>query len=230
VTRTRIKICGITRPEDALAAAEAGADAIGIVQYERAKRYVPPDRAADILSVLPAFVTPVLLFVDAPADQVRQVAERLHVRHVQLHGQETADDVAALRDFTIVKALRTDRFTLPAQISSWKQSVQRLGLTHLAGFVLETSNTALPGGTGVENDWDAVKELQQSGVLTQPPALITAGGLRPDNVAAVVRSIRPYAVDVSSGVEETYGKKSADKIGAFIAAVREADSLNGSEV
>jgi phosphoribosylanthranilate isomerase len=216
VPRTRIKICGITRPEDATAAAEAGADAIGIVFYSKVRRYVIPEQAARIMAVLPPFVTPVGLFVDSPVDEVRQFARSLGLRHVQLHGHESVGDVQALKEFVVIKALRVSS-TLAAELDGWLQ-------TNLAGFVLET-NTEAVGGTGVENNWDAIATLQHDGAFRDLPPIIAAGGLRPENVANVIRTIRPYAVDVSSGVEDGPIGKSVEKIRRFVSEVRAADAI-----
>ena len=225
--RTRIKICGISRAQDALAAAEAGADAIGLICYPQAKRYAPLDRAMQILHALPAFVTPVALFVDQDVEQIKEIATALRIHHLQLHGHETPADVAALRDFTVTKSLRAARETLSAELAFWREAAESLDLKHLRGFVLETPATTAAGGTGVENDWQAIADVQRSGAFDDLPPIIAAGGLRPDNVGAVVRLLRPYAVDVSSGVEESFGEKSPEKIRAFVDAVTAASSPSG---
>jgi phosphoribosylanthranilate isomerase len=227
VLRTRIKICGIARAQDALAAAEAGADAIGLICYPKAKRYVLLDRAQEILHTLPAFVTPVALFVDQDVDEIKEVVTALRIRHLQLHGHETPADVAALREFTVIKSLRAARETLSAELAFWREAAESLDLKHLRGFVLETPATTAPGGTGVENDWQAIADVQRTGAFDGLPPIIAAGGLRPDNVAAVVRLLRPYAVDVSSGVEESFGEKSREKLRAFVEAVTAASSPLG---
>lgn len=224
--RTRIKICGITRPEDALLAARHGADAIGVICYPKARRYVPFERAREIVRACPAFVSPVALFVDQDVEEVREIAGRLGVRHVQLHGHETPAMVAALRDFVVLKALSAHRQTLAAELDLWREALESLDLSNLGGFVLETPpgpGTTVPGGTGVENDWPAIVAIRQQGKFEGLPPMIVAGGLRPENVAAVIRQLRPYAVDVSSGVEETVGQKSPMAIEAFVREVRVAD-------
>jgi phosphoribosylanthranilate isomerase len=223
LTRTRIKICGITRPEDALLAARHGADAIGVVCYPQARRHASLDRAQAILRALPAFVSPVALFVDQDVEEVRETAHRLRVRHVQLHGHETPEMVAALREFTVLKALRVSRDTLAAELDLWREAAASLDLSNLHAFVMETPGSA-PGGTGVENDWAAIAALQQQGAFKSLPPIIAAGGLTPENVAAVIRRLGPYAVDVSSGVEELFGQKSDSKVAAFTAAVGRSDS------
>ncbi len=220
--RTRIKICGIRRPQDALAAARAGADAIGLVFHPSSQRNISIESAREILQALPPFVTAVGLFVDAGMQEVTQTATALGLRHVQLHGDETPDDVARLTRFSVIKAVRVERDRLGQVLATWRQAVQTLPLSHLRGLVLETGGTARPGGTGVVNDWQAVKREKEAGAFDGLPHLIAAGGLTPRNVGQVVRDVRPWAVDVSSGVEEQPGIKSEALVRAFMNAVREA--------
>jgi phosphoribosylanthranilate isomerase len=222
VQRTRIKICGITRVEDALAAARAGADAIGMVFYKPAPRCITMDRARAILAALPPFVTPVGVFVDADASEILEITDALGLRHVQLNGNETAESVAELSGCVVLKAIRVDRATFATQIAGWRNALAAGGLPNLRGIVLESATKA-PGGTGVENDWDFIAEFQRSGGFADLPSIIAAGGLNPQNVARVVRALRPWAVDVSSGVEQKPGEKSSQKIEAFVAEVSKAD-------
>lgn len=221
-TRTRIKICGIGRPEDAAAAAAAGADAIGLVFHPPAPRCVTVDRAREILAALPAFVTPVGVFVDAPIETVRQTASALGVRYVQLNGHEPPEVVVALAPLVVIKAVRVDA-DFGATLAAWRDAVRSLRLTNLKGLVLETAGTGRAGGTGVANDWETVRRHRAAGDFDGVPPVIAAGGLTPETVAAVVRDVRPWAVDVSSGVEDVPGRKSVDRIHAFVGAVREAD-------
>jgi len=223
VARTRIKICGIARPEDAASAALCGADAIGLVFHPPARRNVSVDRAKQILAVLPPFVTPVAVFVDADTRLILEITEQLRIRHVQLNGHETPDHIAELRDLTVIKALRVHRDRLADDLHGLRDAIDRFALRNLAAIVLETGNTNQAGGTGVENDWDAIDDHQVYGHFRGLPPIIAAGGLRPDNVAHVVRTLRPYAVDVSSGVESFVGHKSEEKLRAFIDAVHAAD-------
>lgn len=225
VSRTRVKICGVMRPEDALAAARTGADAIGMVFYPQAKRCIKAERAREILEVLPAFVTPVALFVDQDVEEMKGLVGALGIRHIQLHGHETPATVAALREFTVLKAIRASRQSLGAELALWREAMESLELGHLQGFVLETPGGG-PGGTGVENDWEAIASLKRIGAFDGLPPIIAAGGLNPENVAGVVRLLEPYAVDVSSGVEERFGEKSAEKIAAFISAATEPSRLS----
>lgn len=221
--RTRIKICGITRPEDAAAAAAAGADAIGMVFYARAPRNISIERAKEILAILPPFVSPVGLFVDADARAILTLVEQLHLRHVQLHGHEPPTRVAELGGLDVIKAIRTDK-EMGDALATWRRAIEELNLTNLRGIVLETAGTTEAGGTGVANDWDAVQRQRASGAFDGMPQLIAAGGLTPQTVGDVVRTLRPWAVDVSSGVESSKGVKSAEKIRQFVRAVRDADA------
>lgn len=207
------------RPEDALAAAEAGTDAIGLVFYSKAKRCINVETARKIIAVLPPFVTPVGLFVNAGVDDIRRVADSIRLRHVQLHGEETPELVAKLDSYVVLKSIWADRATLERDVEKWKAA----GLPQLRGLLLETPNTGVAGGSGMENDWKMISEFIQAGVFKNAPPLVVAGGLNPGNVANVVRLLRPWATDVSSGVEESFGKKSLEKIRAFVSAVRSAD-------
>jgi phosphoribosylanthranilate isomerase len=216
--RTRVKICGITRAQDALAAAQAGADAIGMVFYRSAKRCITLDTARHVLAELPPFVTPVGLFVNSPPSEIQQVASALGLRHLQLHGDEDIECVRRLEGYALIKAVRVAKQTFEAELDYWRE----LNLLQLRGLVLETHADG-PGGTGVSNDWETVRRARDAGAFDGLPAIIAAGGLTPQNVGQIVRDIRPWAVDVSSGVESTYGIKSAEKIAAFISAVRAAE-------
>jgi phosphoribosylanthranilate isomerase len=222
MNRTRVKICGICRVEDALAAARAGADAIGMVFHPASARNVSAEVAERILAALPPFVTPVGLFVDASAEQVANFVGRLGLRHVQLHGRETPAVVTRVRA-TVIKAVRVDPGGFAQELAVWRRAIRECELRHLRGLVLETAGDGAPGGTGVANDWTAVRRGQEEGLFDGLPPMIAAGGLTPETVGAVVRHLRPWAVDVSSGVERAKGEKSEEKIRAFMEAVREAD-------
>lgn len=216
-----MKICGVGYVEDALAAARAGADAIGMVFHPESKRNVPVQRAAEILAALPPFVEPVGVFVDLPASRVWDAARSMNLRHVQLNGSETPDHVASLRQYAVIKAIRVDPETFSRELEEWRDAIKRLRLTCFQGLVLESAGAV--GGSGVANNWDLVAQHRQRGDFIGLPPLIAAGGLTPETVGDVVRKIRPWAVDVSSGVENSPGQKSAEKIEAFIQAVREAE-------
>jgi phosphoribosylanthranilate isomerase len=224
LAHTRIKICGVCRAEDAALAARLGADAVGMVFHPASKRNVSVERARAILAALPPFVTPVGLFVDASADVIHQTADALGLRHVQLNGAESPERVAELAPLTVIMALPVDRATFAQTLARWRDEVRARRLTNLAGFVLDTAHTGQPGGSGVANDWQAVCDAQAAGAFDGLPPVVAAGGLRPETVGAVVRAVRPWAVDVSSGVEEVVGAKSESRLRAFVQAVREADA------
>ena len=220
--QTRIKICGVMRPEDAAAACALGADAIGMIFHPPSPRNIPIERAKVIMQQVAPFVTPVGVFVDSPAAQIKEIATALGLGAVQLSGRETAEDVAALRPLRVIKAIRVVRGQLAASLAPWH------GVANLIGMLMEPGGTEEPGGTGVMNDWDEVIAAQQADAFKNLPPLIAAGGLKPKNVADVVRRLRPFAVDVSSGVEEERGVKSQEKIAAFVSSVRAADEASAS--
>jgi phosphoribosylanthranilate isomerase len=203
--RTRVKICGITRPADALAAARAGADAIGLVFYPPSPRYLSLERAREIRDVLPPFVQTVALFVNADGAQVSQVIGRVHPAMLQFHGDE-APHFCAQFGLPFVKACRM------------KQGVSALEYLRpfsTAAAWLFDSHVPEYGGVGESFDWSLVP-------ATDKPVILS-GGLSRDKVAEAIRRVRPWGVDVSSGVESAKGIKDAAKIAAFIAEVRNAD-------
>jgi len=217
----RCKICGITRPQDALLAANLGVTAIGMVFHEPAKRNVTIARARQILAVLPPFMTAVGVFVDRTAAQVREIAMESGLRHVQLHGHEAPEMVAELAPLVVIKAIRVAG-VFGNELAHWRQAIRKYRLSNLCGLVLETGNTTEAGGTGIANDWEAIAAAQKAGNFKGLPPMIVAGGLTAQNVAAVIRLLHPWAVDVSSGVELSPGRKSARKMERFLAAVEAA--------
>ena len=219
MARTRIKVCGVMRAADAAMACEAGADAVGVIFHPPARRCIDLATAGRIAAAIGPFITPVGVFVNAPVDTILQIAHTLPGLWVQLHGQETPESVRPVVEarLRIIKALRVDH-TLKEQIGQWS------GIEGLAGIVLETAGQT-PGGAGIANDWNAIIAHQQRG-LFDGLRIILAGGLHPDNVYEVVRSIRPWAVDVSSGTEETLGVKSHAKVHRFVSEVRRADDTH----
>ena len=203
--RTRVKICGITSIEDALAVSAAGADALGLVFAEKSPRFVDIGRAAAIVRALPPFVTVVGLFVDAPPEHIREVLGQVPLDLIQFHGRETPEQCRGYgRPY--IKAIAMGEDADP------KAQAQAYG--DAAGFLLDTYNPAVAGGTGQVFDWGRVPRD-----FDRP--LILAGGLTPENVAAAIRQARPYAVDVSSGVEQGKGIKDPAKISAFMRSVNE---------
>jgi phosphoribosylanthranilate isomerase len=204
---TAVKICGITRLEDALAAVRAGAHAIGFVFYAPSPRYIAPAAAGAILRVLPPFITSVGLFVDAPADAVRAILAQAPVQLLQFHGAESP---AYCRQFgrPYMKAVR-----MGMEVDLLQYARDYLDAKAL---LLDAYVEGLHGGSGVAFDWSRIP-----GDLPLP--VIVSGGLTVENVGDAVRRVRPSAVDVSSGVESAKGIKDAAKIAAFIAGVRNAD-------
>jgi phosphoribosylanthranilate isomerase len=220
MTRTRIKICGVRDVATATAAVDAGADAIGLVFVDRSPRKVDLDEAHRIVRALPAFVQPVGLFSDAPWHHVRDVADAVGVRTVQLHGPEGPGYCARLRHLRIIKAIGFDPDRLRERLDPW-----RSGVTNIAGLLLDTPPDAsthgdLTGGSGHGFDWNAYARLEAEDAFHDLPPRILAGGLTPDNVAEAIRVTRPFAVDVSSGVESSRGVKDPARIHAFCAAVQ----------
>ncbi len=214
--RTRIKICGVTRPDDALVAANAGADAIGIVFHPPSRRHVALDQARAIIGALPAFVTAVGLFVDEPAASILQTSQKLGLSTVQLHGNESPQKVAELliEGLKVIKAIRVTA-SLSEEMSRWIDHPP-------TAFVLETAGTTVAGGSGIPNDFQQIRDALDAGIFEGASPLIVAGGLTPDNVARVIRLLNPWAVDVSTGVEDgIQGVKSHQKIRDFIQAVHQ---------
>jgi phosphoribosylanthranilate isomerase len=222
VHRTRIKICGVRREEDAVIACSLGADAIGMVLHRQARRAVSVDQARKILAAISPFVTPVALFVDREAQDVLDTAAALNIRCVQLHGDESPDDVAELKGLTVLKSIHVDA-DLPEKLERWRSAMAENDLAHVAGIVLDTAS-AEKGGSGIANDWELIARLRVAGEFNGLPPIIAAGGLTPESVGAVIRAIRPIAVDVSSGVESAIGEKSEARIQSFVRAVRDADA------
>jgi len=208
VSRTRIKICGLTRAEDAATAVAAGADALGVV-LAPSKRQVTLDQAAAVFADVPPLVARVGVFVDAQADAVWEAVARLGLTAVQFHGDE-APETCAAAPVPVIKALRVGPGFDAADVGRYRGAV--------AALLLDTYVPGEQGGTGMTFDWDRV-----AGLLPRDIPVVLAGGLGPDNVAEAVRTLRPYAVDVSSGVEQAPGVKDHARVAAFCDAVRAAD-------
>ena len=202
--RTRVKICGITRRQDAVEVARLGADALGLVFYAPSPRAVGRSTAREILAGLPPFVTVVGLFVDAARDEIERILREVSIDLLQFHGDESPADCEGFgRPY--VKAVRMrDRVDL-AQLRETYHSASAL--------LLDAYQPGLPGGTGTAFDWERIP-----GDLAGD--IILAGGLGPDNVEAAIRRVRPYAVDVSGGVEMAKGVKDSAKIAAFLRGVK----------
>ncbi|AEJ12157.1 phosphoribosylanthranilate isomerase [Pseudomonas plecoglossicida] len=206
MSNVRSKICGITRIEDALAAAEAGADAIGFVFYAKSPRAVDVRQARAIIAELPPFVTTVGLFVNASRCELNEILEVVPLDLLQFHGDETPQDCEGYHR-PWIKALRV-------RPGDDLEAACRL-YAGARGILLDTYVPGVPGGTGEAFDWSLVPAR-----LSKP--IILAGGLSADNVGQAIAQVRPYAVDVSGGVEQAKGIKDAAKIEAFMRAVKQA--------
>jgi len=216
--RVRVKICGITGPESARVAADAGADAVGLVFAESPRR-VTPDGAAAIVRALPPWVTPVGVFVDTPTDEIRELAEAVGFTAVQLHGDEPAGAVAELGRLKVVKAFRVGGEEDVQAACLWREECERLGRLPDAYLIDARVPQGPKGGTGRPADWDlAARMIDDKGFRP----LVLAGGLGPDNVAEAIRRVRPWGVDGSSRLEAAPGKKDPDRVRAFLEAVRRA--------
>ena len=205
---TRVKICGITRPEDARAAADCGADAIGLVFFEGSPRHVDVQLAAEICLALPPFLSTVALFVDAPAAEVRRVLDTVSIDLLQFHGDETPDYCAQFGT-PYMKAVRVRPQLDLLQYAAAYAAAKVL--------LLDAYVEGVPGGTGRTFDWDLIP-------ANLPLPVVLSGGLTPSTVGEAVRRVRPWAVDVSSGVEVAPGIKDIQKIAEFIKGVRDADA------
>lgn len=203
---TRVKICGITCAEDALAAVEAGANALGFVFVPGTPRCVRPEVAASILRELPPFVSTVGVFVDQPLEEVLAIITAVKLHVAQLHGQEP-EAFSRRLPVPVIKALRVRDEGSLKPISSYPAHA----------FLLDADVAGQPGGTGRLLPWDVA--VRATGLAP----IILSGGLRPENVGEAVRRVRPFAVDVSSGVERSPGRKDHRKVREFIANVRQAD-------
>jgi phosphoribosylanthranilate isomerase len=208
MSRTRIKFCGMTRVEDALAAVELGVDAIGVVLTARSKRFAGLERAREIRRAVPPFVALVALFMDDEPAFVSEAVSRVAPDLLQFHGSETAPDC--------VRYGRPYLKAIAMGGGAWRAAID--AHPRAAGFLLDGHGAGEQGGSGRTFDWTAVP--RDAG---RP--LVLAGGLSAENVGRAIAAARPYAVDVSSGIEAAPGVKDADKMRRFIAAVRAADGV-----
>ena len=204
--RTRVKICGITRVEDALEAINQGADAIGLVFYAKSPRNVSATQAAEIVSSIPAFVTVVGLFVDAEPAFIQEVLSVVNLDLLQFHGDETP---SACRQYSrpYMKAIRVKSVTNLVQYAADYADAKAL--------LLDAFAEGVPGGTGLVFDWSLIPQ-------NLPLSIVLAGGLNAENVGLAIEQVRPYAVDVSGGVEASKGIKDVAKIAAFMRGVSNA--------
>lgn len=198
--RTRVKICGITRPEDALTAVKAGADAIGLVFYGPSPRCVSLEQAQAIAQVIPPFVTITALFVDPTAEEVQKILDSVRIELIQFHGDEN-EHFCEQFNTPYIKAIRV-RNTQDVVANS-------LRFPSALAFLLDSFKPGVPGGTGETFDWSLIPQESQK-------PIILAGGLTAENIATAIQQVSPFAVDVSGGVEATKGIKDASKIQEFM--------------
>ena len=217
--RTRIKICGLRKDEDLAAAIDAGADAIGIVFYPKSPRYVAPEDAARLLAAVPPYITTVGLFVNASVNEVSDIVRLAPVSMLQFHGDESVDachEAAAAVNRPFCRAIRVGPDAKGTDLLKYEQNYRTAGKL-FSGLLLDALVEGYGGG-GKVFDWSLIpKELA--------PRVVLSGGLSTQNAAEAIRLVRPYAVDVSSGVEQSKGIKDPAKIREFIRAVRRADAL-----
>ncbi|HEY9051366.1 MAG TPA: phosphoribosylanthranilate isomerase [Gammaproteobacteria bacterium] len=208
--RTRVKICGITRPQDAVEAARLGVDAIGLVFYAKSPRHVSIEQAQAICKVVPGFVSVVSLFMNADTDQVKQVLQQVPIDLIQFHGTESADYCRAFGRPYIKAVGMADQTDLQTHLETYQDA---------RGLLLDSHATGAAGGTGETFDWGCIPEPMRR-------TIILAGGLNPGNVADAILKIRPYAVDLSSGVESAPGIKDAQLMTQLMNEVKRVDCEN----
>ena len=204
-TRTRVKICGLTCVEDALMVAQSGADAIGLVFYKPSPRHIEIDQACSIAKALPAFVTKTALFVNPQVDYVKSVLENVQIDLLQFHGDESPEFCSQF-GLPYIKAIRMQSNTHLNDLAEHYASC--------CGLLLDAYKPGVPGGTGEQFNWDWVPKS-----LSKP--IILAGGLTADNVQKAIRTVQPWAVDVSGGVEASKGVKSIEKVNLFMQQINE---------
>jgi phosphoribosylanthranilate isomerase len=214
--RTRIKLCGMTRPEDIATAVEAGADAVGLIFYPKSKRYVTVEHAARLRRAVPAFVDVVALFVNAADDDIKRVLDVVGPDLLQFHGDESPE-ACERPGRRYMKAFRVGG---PGAETASELARTCADYRGAAGWLFDSYSVGY-GGSGLAFEHSMLHDVQADR-LSAP--VILSGGLSPDNVQAAVATLRPYGVDVSSGVEESPGIKSAARIHAFVQAVRRADA------
>jgi len=208
--RTRIKVCGITGIEDARLAVAAGADGLGFIFVDQSPRRVEPEMVREITGELPPLVNAVGVFRDEPLEVVEEIINYCRLTLVQLHGSESPDYCRNI-SCKVMKAFAIHDETGSDELADYKDVV--------SGFLLDTYHKDLAGGTGMVFDWNLIERLQP------PGPVILAGGLNPENVGEAIRQVKPFAVDVNSGVEYQPGRKDADKLKIFVDEVRKADEL-----
>jgi phosphoribosylanthranilate isomerase len=212
-SKTRIKVCGITSVEDAREAIRLGVDALGFIFVESSPRYISPEKVKEIVAQLPPFVNMVGVFVNGDPVEIEEIVDYCGLTHVQLHGDEDGEYCQKLAQAAtpcrIIKAFRVSSRTMAADFAPYEETV--------TGFLLDTYVEGQEGGTGKVFDWSRIESLR----LRLP--IILAGGLGLENVAEAIRQVRPFAIDVNSGVEEEPGKKDHAKLRQLVELVRLAE-------
>ncbi|MCK4739049.1 MAG: phosphoribosylanthranilate isomerase [Deltaproteobacteria bacterium] len=207
----RVKVCGITRLEDALFAVECGADALGFIFWNGSKRNITPEEAGEIVKKLPPFVTPVGVFVNEDSNNIAEIVKTARLGCIQLHGEETPETVRSLSlalSCSILKAFRVKDLNDVEQIGDFLDS-------GVSAFLLDSFKEGERGGTGKTFDWELALHAKNFG------SIILSGGLNAENVGSAIKKVSPYGVDVSSGVEDAPGKKNHKKIKTFIERAKE---------
>ncbi len=201
----KIKICGITNLEDALFAAECGADALGFNFYKKSPRYIAPEKAAEVIAQLPPFIVPVAILVNEREEKIRNIQFTTGIKVLQFHGDERPEFCERFAT-RVIKAFQVKD----------KESLKQMAHYHVSAFLLDSYRDDVRGGTGETFDWHLAVVAKTFG------RVILAGGLTPDNVVEAVKLVQPYAVDVAGGVEKDKGIKDHAKLKKFITEVRRA--------
>lgn len=208
--RTRIKVCGITNQKDARAAVAAGADAIGFIFVPQSPRVADPDLVRAITGELPPFIDSIGVFCDEKIEIVEEIVNYCNLTLVQLHGSESPEYCKNI-SCRVIKSFSIHPESGKEELAAYSDVV--------SGFLLDTYHKDMAGGTGMVFDWKLVRQIQP------PGPIILAGGLNPENVGEAIRQVKPFAVDVNSGVEYQPGRKDTDKLKSFADGVRKADDL-----
>jgi len=213
-----VKICGLTQPDDAVLAARLGADAIGLNFYPASPRSISPEAAARIIAQLPHYVEIVGVFVWQQTEPIRSVACSLNIGTVQLHGDYPPEAVAELSEYAVITALKLADQASLSRALAFVAACERAGRLPNA-VLIDAHKPGMHGGTGQTVPWELAAEF----VARSPVPVILAGGLKPENVAEAIAAVRPWGVDVASGVEAEPGRKDPEKLRQFITAAKAAD-------
>lgn len=220
--RVRVKIEGLREPKQALRVAQMGADAIGLV-FAESPRWVSPEQARAVVDILPPWVATVGVFVNADSATINRVIERTGIDYVQLHGDESPELVAQVAS-PCIKAFRIQDEGWLTEVREWLSAVP--ARSNLAAVLLDAFDPAARGGTGRQFNWNLVAEARAAGAMAGIDPIILAGGLDASNVGPAIDLVRPWAVDVASGVEKAPGVKDIRKVEDFIRATREGNELH----